>query len=169
MQFWHRSREAERVILRKCREKRRQKKPPLSFNRSRPGRHEWFGKTFIRNVFTEVVVLLTLKHSRSMQMFSLQNNSTEINKLIMFSFAAFIQFVPPPFPFVVKEFSDLLIDLYILRAFRIQLRDRFSRRRIFTVKKHFQSESKKPTGASIWLFKECKFKWVKYSAWSPSW
>ena len=70
----------------------------------------------------------------------------------MFSFVAFIQFVPPPFPFAVKEFSDLLIDLYILRAFRItriRLRDRFSTTRIFTVKRHFLSESKKPTGASI--------------------
>ena len=82
----------------------------------------------------------------------------------MFSFVAFIQFVPPPFPFAVKEFSDLLIDLYILRAFRIRLRDRFSTPRISTVKKHFLSESKKPTGASIRLFKEYKFKWVKYLA-----
>lgn len=81
----------------------------------------------------------------------------------MFSFVVFTQFGPPPFPFAVKEFSDLLIDLYI-RAFLTRLRDRFSIPRIFTIKKHFLSESKKPTGASIWLFREFKFKLVKYSA-----
>ena len=64
----------------------------------------------------------------------------------MFSFVVFTQFGPPPFPFAVKEFSDLLIDI---RAFLTRLRDRCSIPRIFTIKKHFLSESKKPTGASI--------------------
>lgn len=66
----------------------------------------------------------------------------------MFSFVVFTQFGPPPFPFAVKEFSDLLIDLYI-RAFLTRLRDRFSIPRIFTIKKHFLSEGKNLAEASI--------------------